>query len=183
MISAPATAAIGEIEHVRKECLDFFERLRNFHPAAAGTAYPETYRLLALPMLYSLWERCFTLCHSIALRLLRESCANPRAMKASERAIWLIQASFYQSLIAKLTIYTPGDRSTKPKRAHFPALCDFLAELDGWFSQPLDTSLDTEALVMTFSNVNPEVVELNTTAIGVRDSVAFAQIKLGRLMT
>jgi RiboL-PSP-HEPN len=181
MATAPALAAIAEIEHVKRECLEFLDGLQDFHPIADGAPYPETYRLLVLPVLYSMWERCFTLCHSIALRLIREACANPQAMKTSERAIWLIQAPFYQSLVAKLNSHTPGEASMKPKRGHFPALCDFLTELEAWFSAPVDSSVDTEALVMTFSNVNPEVVELNARAIGVWDSPSFEAIKFGRL--
>lgn len=181
MVTASASAAVAEIEHLKKECLDLFAGLENFHPIAQGDPYPETYRLLVLPLLYSVWERCFTLCHSIALRLLREACANPQAMSASERAIWLIRAPFYQSLVAKLTVHTPGDSSLRPKRGHFPALCDFLTELENWFSAPVDSSVDTEALVMTFSNVNPDVVELNARAIGIWESPFFERIKFGRL--
>ena len=42
------------------------------HPVLDGEPYPETYRLLATSMLYLVWERCFTLCHAIGLRLLRD---------------------------------------------------------------------------------------------------------------
>lgn len=181
MASALASDALAEIKHVKRECLDLFNDLRSFHPVAGGTPYPETYRLLVLPLLYSVWERCFTLCHSISLRLLRGLSPNPQALNVSERAIWLIQAPFYQSLVAKLTIQTPGDRNQKPKRSHFPALCEFLQELDGWHANAIDASVDTEALVMTFSNVNPEVVELNAKAIGIWDLPALKAIKFGRL--
>ncbi len=144
-------------------------------------SYPETYRLLVLPLLYSVWERCFTICHAITLRLLRESCANAQAMKVTERAIWLIRAPFYQSLVGKLTAQSLGDTAQKPKRGHFAALCEFLQELDAWHSNALDTSIDTGELVITFSNVNPEVVELNAKAIGIWESFRFKEIKLGRL--
>lgn len=181
MTSVRASDAVAEIEHVKRECLNLFRELRNFYPVATGTPYPEPYRLLVLPLLYSVWERCFTLCHSISLRLLRDSHRTAQAMNVSERAIWLIRAPFYQSLVTKLMNQTPGDRDQKPKRSHFPALCEFLEDLDGWHSNAIDTSVDTESLVITFSNVNPEVVELNAKAIGIWDSPPIKSIKFGRL--
>ena len=180
-LSSSALAAIEEIRHVDRECSDFFKELRKFYPVISGAPYPETYRLLVLPLLYSLWERCFTICHAIGLRLLRDSSANAYAMKATERAIWLIRAPFYQSLVGKLTVQPSSETNQKPKRGQFAALCDFLKELDSWHSSALDTSIDTGELVITFSNVNPKVVELNAKAIGIWDSHYFKAIKLGRL--
>src|SRR5579862_6352534 len=155
MASTSAATAVQEIEHVKHECSNLLANLRGFHPVPDGTPYPDTYRLLVIPLLYSAWERCFTLCHSIALRLLREQSTNPQSMNASERAIWLIRAPFYQSLIAKLMNLTPGDSEQRVKRGHFSLLCDFLMELENWNTRAIDASVDTEALVMTFSNVNP----------------------------
>ncbi len=181
MTSPAATTALSEIEHVKRECADFLQNLRNFHPVAEGEPYPETYRLLVVPLLYSVWERFFTLCHSIALRLLRGSCSTPQSMKASERAVWSIRAPFYQSLITKLTVQTPGDSGQKPKRGHFPALCEFLVELDSWHSTAFDAAVVTADLVMTFANVNPEVVEINAKAVGIWEFMELQKIKLRRL--
>jgi hypothetical protein len=45
----------------------------------------------------------------------------------------------------------------------------------------LDQTINTDDLVMTFSNVNPDVVDLNARAIGIADFPKFKSLKLGRL--
>jgi hypothetical protein len=181
MPDSAATTALKEIEHLKHECTGLLQKLRTFHPVTQGDPYPEMYRLLVVPLLYSVWERCFTLCHSIALRLLRDSCATPRSMSASERAVWLIRAPFYQSLIETITRQAPRDTDQKPKKSHYSALCDFLAELDGWHSTAFDATISTAELVMTFANVNPVVVEINAKAVGIWQFMESRGIKLGRL--
>jgi hypothetical protein len=50
-----------------------------------------------------------------------------------------------------------------------------------WSNQGLDRSIETSDLVMRFSNVNQEVVEINAAAIGLVKCAAFQRLKLGRL--
>ena len=45
----------------------------------------------------------------------------------------------------------------------------------------LDIAINTDDLVMTFSNVNPDVVELNARSIGLDDFERFRDLRLGRL--
>lgn len=180
MRSEAATRAISEIQNGRKECLDFLQSLKEFHPVKAGEAHPPIYRLIVTPMLYSAWERCFTLCHAIGLRLIREMLVNPQALSANARAVWLIRMPFYRSLVSRLQQQIGADEK-RPRKGDFAALCDFLTELDAWTKQSLDASIATADLVMTFSNVNPDVVELNAGAIGLTASPAFASLKLGKL--
>jgi hypothetical protein len=69
----------------------------------------------------------------------------------------------------------------KIKKGHFGILCEFLTAFDGWLQSELDEVIDTDKLVMTFSNVNPDVVQLNAESIGIDNSPQFKAIKLGRL--
>ena len=48
-------------------------------------------------------------------------------------------------------------------------------------SSPLDANVDADSLVMTFSNVNPDVVQLNAEALGMATFTDFVAIKFGRL--
>ena len=87
----------------------------------------------------------------------------------------------YQSLVSKLQSQNPSKESGKLKKGEFAALCEFLTEFDKWSEQGLDRSIETSDLVMTFSNVNQQVVEINADAIGLAKCPAFQRLKLGRL--
>ena len=157
------------------------ETLREFHPVRDGESYPETYRLLVTPMLYSAWERCFTLCHAIGLRLLRDFAAKPRALASSARAVWLIRTPFFQSLVARLQSHALPQEERRPQKGQFSALCEFLLAFESWLTDAIDPAIATDELVMRFSNVNQDVVEMNAGAIGIDDFPLFKEIKLGRL--
>jgi hypothetical protein len=182
MIS-PLADTIQEIDAAKRECLGLLSQLRQFHQLAAGTTnYPDTYRLLVIPLLYAAWQRCFTMCNAVAWRRLRDEAISAKSLTGNERAAWLMQAGFYQSFAKKLMNSTSiGTDEVRPKRSHFSALCDFLEELDRWSSSRLDAAIDTDRLVMTFSNVNPEVVAQNAKALGIANHPAFEAIKFGRL--
>jgi hypothetical protein len=181
MASSTVARSVEEVEHAKKECLALLEKLREFCPISIGDQYPDTYRLLVTPMLYSAWERCFTLCHAIGLRLLREFAANPQALTPSARAVWLIQTPFFQSLVSRLQIQTALQEERRPKRGQFSALCEFLLSFERWLTDGIDPAIATDELVMTFSNVNQEVVEMNASAIGIAEFPRFKEIKFGRL--
>jgi HEPN superfamily RiboL-PSP-like protein len=172
--------AISEIENTRNECLTLLTSLKNFHPLAADQQYPPTYRLIVTPMLYSAWERCFTICHAVGLRLLRDIIPNPQSLSATTRAVWLIRTPFFQGLVSKLQNQVNAEVE-RPKKGQFSALCEFLSAFDDWAQKSLDTAVDTSELVMTFSNVNPSVVELNAQAMGISTLAQFSALKLGRL--
>ena len=181
MSSGVINRSVEEIEFVKKECLALLKQLRDFYPLREGQSYPETYRLLVTPMLYSAWERCFTLCHAIGLRLIRDLSVNPGSLATSARAVWLIRTPFYQSLVSKLQIQTSATEERGPKKGQFSALCDFLRAMERWLAEGIDSSIDTDELVMRFSNVNEDVVEINASAIGIAEFPLFKNIKFGRL--
>lgn len=166
---------------MKSECLTLLRQLREFHPVRDGESYPETYRLLVTPMLYSAWERCFTLCHAIGLRLLRDFAAKPRALASSARAVWLIRTPFFQSLVARLQSHALPQEERRPQKGQFSALCEFLLAFESWLTDAIDPAIATDELVMRFSNVNQDVVEMNAGAIGIDDFPLFKEIKLGRL--
>jgi hypothetical protein len=93
-----------------------------------------------------------------------------------------MQAGFYQSFTKKiLNAASAAEGEARPKRSHFPTLAEFLRGLDEWSLSPLDKSVETNSLVMTFSNVNVDVVILNAEALGISSFPAFGEIKFGRL--
>lgn len=174
--------AIHEIELLKKDCLGILWEMRQFCPPDQQGNHPDVYRLIATPMLYSVWERCFTLNHAIALRLIREVTPSSGALKATQRAAWLQKSNFYKAFSENFQLRMANEGVDKKLgKGHFAALGSFLESLDKWGAERLDNGIDTENLVMTFSNVNPEVVELNAKAIGIDAYDLFENITLGRL--
>jgi RiboL-PSP-HEPN len=178
---SPLSDTINEIDLVKRECLKLLTDLRHFHPVAAGASYPETYRLLVIPILYAAWERCFTFCNAIAWRRVREECPAASKLSSAERAAWLMQAGFYQGFTRKLLNASSIGDDDKPKKSQFPTLSEFLGSLDGWHSSRLDPNVEVDSVVMTFSNVNPDVVIVNAEALGMTTFPGFVAIKFGRL--
>jgi hypothetical protein len=177
MANGPEATAAEEVRLVRDDCLGLITGIKAFPSLIRGEPYPEMFRLMATPLLYSTWERCFTLCHAIALKLLRDLAANPAGLTGPARAVWLLRTPFYDSLRTHLG--SALERS--PKRGHYKALCDFIEHLESWSQGAFDRSSDTSDLVMTFSNVNEDVVALNARAIGLDELPDFKLLKLGRL--
>jgi len=171
---------VSEVEHTKSECLQLLKDVRAAS-SSEGETHHSTFRLIATPMLYSAWERCFTLCHAIALRLMREATPSPSSLGVQARAVWLMRTTFYQSLMGKLQHLGSAESETRVKRGQFPALCGFLKEFDKWSKEPLDRNIETDELVMTFSNVNQSVVQLNADAIGLSDISQFKALSFARL--
>lgn len=173
--------AINEIVFVKKECLALLADLNEFSPPDATGKYNETFRLMAVPMLYASWERCFTMCHSIALRVIRDMTKAAMDLNGPQRAIWLFQTPFYQSYIARVNKDSMDYANEKIKKGHFSNLSDFITKTDEWLKKSLDQSIAVEGLVMTCSNVNPDVVDINAQSIGINEIRQYKALRLGRL--
>ena len=65
------------------------------------------------------------------------------------------------------------------KKGHFGFFCEFLPKLDEWLRNGPDQSIPTDSVVTTFSNVNPEVVELNALALEIDGFPQFKSLALG----
>lgn len=174
----PKKSAIKQINTVQTECNQLLNDIKAFSPPDLNGEYNPTFRLIATPMLYSIWERCFTLNHAIALRLIRDVTKKTHKLAPPKRAIWLLKEPWYRSLVDQLR---SGTTSTKVKKGEFTILSQFLTSFDNWADGKLDASITTDELVMTFSNVDNKVVELNAQAIGIDSFADFQAMKFGRL--
>ena len=174
--------AVAEIVFARDECVGVLDSLKKFCPPDSNGNYPGTFRLLATPMFYSVWERCFTACHAITLRLLRDSTSKASELEITQRAAWLLRAPFYQSFCSRLKDWNMEiDHSKGTKKGQFVITVEFLAALEQWTNLPIDQATDAEEIVMTYSNVNPDVVNVNALAVGIDAHNDFKKIKFGRL--
>lgn len=122
---------------------------------------------MAIPMLYSAWEGYFKLSISICLR--RICILNQQAGKYSREyvTLWLQRerfvTSFYRTLLNSVDL-SVKQRPISPGR--FAALTEFHGELHQWFKKPVNSLANFDELVMTYSNVNGEVVGINAQVVG-----------------
>lgn len=173
-----------------KECLATLSRIRTL--VGEVTSDPDMLRLMATPMLYSVWERMFSLCTSICLRVIQREYERASDCPASARAFWLRKADFFKSFVASVrdlveleredSVFqqTTGFKKSISKGA-FNLSVEVLAKLDDWHSKPLDHKSGCEDLVITYSNVNGSVVATNAEAIGLADLGAYKALDLTRL--
>lgn len=173
--------SLEEIKLVKVGCIGLLDKMRLLGAPDAHGNYPDTFRLIAIPMIYAVWERCFTLCHAVALRRLRDLKKHANQLDARQRALWLQKQGFYQRYIDLLRQAGGEDPGLRIKKGPYTALWTFLKELEEWSVRSVDVTVQTDELVMSFSNVNPHVVELNAIALGISDDETFQKIDFGRL--
>lgn len=188
----------GEAEQLReeiffsrdKECLDALSRIRTL--VGEGSSDPEMLRLIATPMLYSVWERIFSLCTSICLRVIQREYERASECPASARAFWLRKADFFKSFVSSVRDLMELEREDsvfqqstgfkkKISKGAFNLSVEVLSKLDEWHQRPLDHKSGCEDLVITYSNVNDSVVATNAEAIGLVDLDAYKSLDLSKL--
>lgn len=173
-----------------RECLATLTRIR----ALVGevTSDPEMLRLMATPMLYSMWERMFLLCTSICLRVIQREYERASDCPASARAFWLRKADFFKSFVTSMRDLMELEREDsvfqqstgfkkKISKGAFNLSIDVLSKLDEWHKKPLDHKAGCEDLVITYSNVNDSVVATNAEAIGLVDLESYKALELNQL--
>lgn len=173
-----------------KECLAVLGRIRTLIVDVKSD--PEMLRLLATPMLYSVWERIFSLCTSISLRVVQQEYERALDCPASTRAFWLRKADFFKSFVDSVRDIMELEREDsvfqqstgfkkKISKGAFSLSVDVLSKLDAWHEKPLSHKSGCNDLVITYSNVNDSVVATNAEAIGLDDLDTYKQLDLTRL--
>lgn len=173
-----------------KECLATLARIRVL--VGEVTSDSEMLRLMATPMLYSVWERVFSLCTSICLRVIQREYERAAECPASARAFWLRKADFFKSFVSSVrdlmeleredsAFQQSGGFKKKISKGAFNLSVEVLSKLDDWHNKPLDHKSGCEDLVITYSNVNDSVVTTNAEAIGLAELNAYKSLDLTKL--
>ena len=164
-----------EITNLKADCLNLLKQVDTYGVKDPSGNREVIFRLLAMPIIYSAWERTFTISLSVLLRIVREYSKTAGELSPNLQALWLQKASFFTSFQAS------AETNHKPGKGKYKKLTEFLSELDSWRSVPVDTKISLDDVVMTFSNVDKKVVELNAIAIGIDQYTAFLAIDLSKL--
>jgi hypothetical protein len=122
---------------------------------------------MAIPMIYSAWEGYFRISLSICLRRLCFKNCKAGNYPNEYITLWLQKepflSSFYRSIMNSVDLSV----AQKPiNKARFNALTEFQTSVRNWLKTPVNTSANFDKLVMTYSNVNGDIAELNASVIG-----------------
>lgn len=169
--SARAEVANAKVRHVeilnkaRAHCV-------TENPEKDGFLY-----LMAIPMMYAAWEGYFKLVCTVCLK--RKCISGQKAKKypASYLALWLQKEGFIQAYLQNLVNSMQLGRPARAGSGQYSALTSLAADMAGWLEQPVNHAQPFGDLVMTFSNVNNDVVELNASVIG----LDISNVAIGRL--
>ncbi len=151
----------------------------------------DTLRLMSIPILYSVWERAFSIWTAICLRVIQKNYLKAIDCPPQTRVYWLRKADFFKSFISSIRDILELEREDsafqqtsgfkkKITKGAFNLSSQVLLELDKWHEQPLSDK-DISALVITFSNVNDAVVRTNAEAIGLTKLHSFSKLDLSKL--
>ena len=92
------TSAKEELAFIKQQCVDLVDKL-DLMKSVVPAAHIETFRLLSVPLLYSAWERLFSIGHSLCLRVVRIRYACAGDCPPSSRALWLRKADFFKGFV------------------------------------------------------------------------------------
>ena len=150
--------SILEIDSVERECVEVLGQVAAFCIADVVGRRPDIFRLMAVPMIYSAWERAFRISTAVAIRYLVESKPSVAQLTPDQKALLLQKESFFKSYSDK-AIPTKGARGHR--KSEFETLSNLLTELENWSQSKASLGTDAEEYVMTFSNVDHRVLRLH----------------------
>lgn len=156
------------------------------------TNHAELIRLMAIPLIYACWEGFFKTATAKCLIVIRDQNHQAKNATAHQRAAWLKKASFFKSYVDMLrnlmeldaeaqAVERHAKQKNKVKKGQHALLASTLAELDNWHSNCLDKNIDPGSLILTFSNVNKDVVDLNASITGLDNIASYKLIDFSQL--
>lgn len=163
--SAKLEAKIALARHIKiLEDVKFFSVTSN--PLKQEFLY-----LMAIPVIYAAWEGYFRISCSICLRRKCQRGKKSKAYESTYSTLWLQKEKFVSSFLDSLTSAMQlGRVQKKIGNGRFNAIAKFSDSLGQWRERPLDHLTDFDKLVMTHSNVNKDVAEINSEIIGINIS-------------
>jgi len=133
--------------------------------------------LMAIPIIYAAWEGFFRVSMAICLK---RTCVKGRKANSYSKGyvgLWLQKQGFVESFVRNLLNAMNLGSPIKAGPGRFLALSEFSRNHQDFLAAPFNHLEDFDKLVMTYSNVNGAVVELNCRCIGLDSS----KIDLSRL--
>lgn len=187
IIDDPRFVAIDELDFLKADCNTLITEMYAICTPDQNGDYPAAFRMVATPFLYAVWERCFSTSFGIMAKFIRETHQYPAIMSANQAALWLQKEPFLQSFIDRIRQRPPESEKEIARRTlnqgAYKTLVSFMTSMVTWYSERNHSGTDDGELVMTFSNINAAVLDLNAEAIGLSEIQEFKDFrkKVGRL--
>jgi RiboL-PSP-HEPN len=175
--SVSRSSARAEVADAEKRHVEFLGEIRRV-TVTENTANEKYSYLMAVPMIYSVWEGYFRLACSICFKRIHLT-GKAKDQEDAYATLLLQREPFVESFLRNLLNSMVPGKAAIPKagKGRYGAMRDFLPELKGWLEGTTPSSIDFDELVMTFSNVNRDVVELHADIIGLN----LKNLEYGRL--
>ncbi|EIV8654014.1 hypothetical protein MA790_002173 [Vibrio parahaemolyticus] len=185
MSSLNIETLLVELTDAKNDSMKVLASIEAIHTALQGNSgqvqLADEYRKISIPMIYSSWESQFTSSTALCFRALKDINKSACDHTPNIRAVWLQQAKFFVSYIDMIkNIYDIDAHKTlsqkmsnmkrKVRKGHYKLTTDVLSSIDTFNSSRLDTDVNVDDLVMTFSNVNKVVTEMNMDVLGIDHS-------------
>lgn len=162
----PRKMARAEVQSALDRHITMLDEIKK-HSLTNNVAGDQFLYLMAIPIIYSAWEGYFKIVFSVCFKrkcnLHRKASSYPEIFSV----LWLQKQGFFQSYLSKMFAAMQLGQERLPKTgAQYRALAEFSKGFSAWIRGPVDHTVKFDSLVMTYSNVNLEVLKLNSEVIG-----------------
>lgn len=137
------------------------------HSITANQSKSEFIYLMAIPIIYAAWEGFFRISCSICLRRICHRGRKSKRYNPKYSTLWLQKEPFINSFFDSILNNMQPGRAQTMTGGRFNALARLSDNLNRWHETPLDHLTDFDKLVMTHSNVNRDITQLNAEIIGI----------------
>lgn len=179
MLNAAQRSALDEVSALRKECQQLLDNALAACALDSTGSHTEASRMVLTPFLYSVWERCFTTCIGIMAGYVRGETESAKKLSHKLAALWLQKEGFHKSYLDKISRMAKKTERKEITGSAYAALSEFLSEYRTWESNPINPAIDPAELVMTFSNVNCAVLDVNAEAFALESVPEYAKARRG----
>ncbi|SCZ57065.1 MAE_28990/MAE_18760 family HEPN-like nuclease [Thiohalomonas denitrificans] len=181
---------IDEIEFSKDESRELINQLNR----SVFRARNPSVRLAAIPIYYAAWEKFFKDATTTCLKAIHAANSSASRAPAETRAVWLLKEKEFSKFVDTLRsiIDMSFEESERQKQKNFGRrlskgltnnTVSILKWLDEWNSNKLPHHSDLSELVLTFSNVNEKVVDINCRLLGINSSKDYKEDKFSGLNT
>ena len=137
-------------------------------------------RSMTIMMVYALWERFFRQSNGICLRLVRSRYKHIHKCPANFASMWFRKSAEFKSLISLIYKFKEP-KADKETKGPYQISENILKTSKNWSKLHIDTTIDVEDLVVTFSNINKKVVVFNAEIFEINDTAEFKSIDFSKI--
>lgn len=133
-------------------------------------------RVMSVSHLYALWERFFKQANGICLRLVRARYIDTKKCPSHFATYWFRKSQNFGKISRMFDQFKAPKEVEMETKGPYLIAQEILDTADSWSGQSLDTSVDFHKLVVTFSNVNKDVVDFNARAFEISECSKYKKL-------